>query len=189
MAAIFVKVFVLAIKTIAKPVASRFEHYVMSRPESRQRAINAAQYAHAIEIWITRGAEGRTGKAFIGDMSEEKSIAYASKLVSEGFVFAVGAALVLLEYQRGARNDAAKKIKEKTKREQLQLETEREQQRLQEENEQQTRLIQRLLERVDNLEKSTGSLAEKAEQYARSAHKSNRGWFQKQKAASLSHAT
>ena len=38
---------------------------------------------------ITRGAEGRTGRAFVGDMSEEKAVQLASKVASEGFVYSV----------------------------------------------------------------------------------------------------
>jgi hypothetical protein len=44
---------------------------------------------HRFEIWISRAADGKTGKAFVGDMTEDKSIELASKLASEGFVFAV----------------------------------------------------------------------------------------------------
>lgn len=50
-----------------------------------------AQRLHRIEVWITRSADGKTGKAFVGDMTEDKSIEMASKLVSEGFVFTVSA--------------------------------------------------------------------------------------------------
>ena len=40
---------------------------------------------------ITRAAEGKTGRSFVGDMTEEKSLEMASKLASEGFVFGVSA--------------------------------------------------------------------------------------------------
>ena len=48
-----------------------------------------SQRLHRIEIWITRSADGKTGKAFVGDLTEDKSIEMASKLASEGFVFGV----------------------------------------------------------------------------------------------------
>jgi len=51
--------------------------------------ICSAQRLHRIEIWISRSADGKTGKAFVGDLTEEKSIEMASKLASEGFVFGV----------------------------------------------------------------------------------------------------
>lgn len=38
---------------------------------------------------VTRKAEGRTGKAFIGNMTEEKSVELASKIASESFLFVV----------------------------------------------------------------------------------------------------
>lgn len=49
---------------------------------------------------ITRGAEGKTGRAFVGDMSEEKAVELASKVASEGFLYGVrmgaGRAVLLL---------------------------------------------------------------------------------------------
>lgn len=42
-AAIAAKVFILAVKTIAKPVSNRFQDYVMNHPIARQRAIKMAQ--------------------------------------------------------------------------------------------------------------------------------------------------
>lgn len=61
------------------------------------------QFMHRIEVFITRGAEGRGGKVFVGDMTEDKSIELASKLVSEGFVFSVSGlgALVCEPPQQG----------------------------------------------------------------------------------------
>jgi hypothetical protein len=51
-----------------------------------------AQFMHRMEVRITRGAEGKTGRAFIGDMTEEMSVQLASKLASEGFIFMVSRA-------------------------------------------------------------------------------------------------
>jgi hypothetical protein len=45
---------------------------------------------HRFEVMITRKAEGKTGQAFIGNMTEEKSVELASKLASESFLFVVG---------------------------------------------------------------------------------------------------
>lgn len=47
------------------------------------------QFIHRAEIRISRGAEGKEGKAFVGSMTDEKALEMASKVVSEGFVFAV----------------------------------------------------------------------------------------------------
>ena len=45
------------------------------------------QVMHRLEILISRRAEGKTGRAFIGAMTEEMSVQMASKLASEGFIF------------------------------------------------------------------------------------------------------
>lgn len=47
------------------------------------------QRIHRMEVGITRGAEGRTGKAFVASMTEEKAMELASKVVSEGFLYGV----------------------------------------------------------------------------------------------------
>jgi hypothetical protein len=50
-----------------------------------------AQRIHKFEVVVTRKAEGKEGKAFIGNMTEEKSVELASKIASESFLFAVRA--------------------------------------------------------------------------------------------------
>lgn len=51
------------------------------------------QRIHGFEVQVTRKAEGKEGRAFIGAMTEEKSVELASKIASESFLFAVGARL------------------------------------------------------------------------------------------------
>lgn len=47
------------------------------------------QFVHRWDVSLTRSAEGKSGKVFVGDMSEEKAVQLASKVVSEGFVYGV----------------------------------------------------------------------------------------------------
>lgn len=42
-----------------------------------------------MEVYITRGAEGKESRAFVGAISDEKAMDLAAKVVSEGFVFTV----------------------------------------------------------------------------------------------------
>ena len=49
----------------------------------------ALQKWHKVEVGISRAAEGKVGKFFVGDMSDERALQLASKVVSEGFVFGV----------------------------------------------------------------------------------------------------
>ena len=61
---------------------------------------------------MSRRAEGKEGRAFVGDMTDERSVEMASKLASEAFVFTVGSVLIWAEYERGQRAAAAKSKKE-----------------------------------------------------------------------------
>lgn len=160
MAALLFKVGALALKTLAKPVANRFQKWALSHPTYRQRIIGIAQGFHKMEVFIARGAEGRGGKAFVGEMTEEKSMELASKLVSEGFVFFVGMVIVTFEYERSRRSEAAKKALEEQKRKAMLEQAKEERERLAYENEQQFKTIDELFQRVAQLESDLKALQE-----------------------------
>ena len=48
-----------------------------------------AQAVHRFETRVTRSAEGKTGRVFVGDLSDENAMDLAGKLVSEFFVYTV----------------------------------------------------------------------------------------------------
>jgi len=141
MATFMFKVGTLALKTLAKPLADRFKGYVMTHPSGRRAALSLAQRLHRAEVTVSRRAEGKEGRAFIGEMTEERGVELASKLASEGFVFAVGAGLVGLEYERTRRKEEGRRRAEAERaraaaaaadaeREQLRLVNERQERRL-----------------------------------------------------------
>ncbi|GAX82960.1 hypothetical protein CEUSTIGMA_g10387.t1 [Chlamydomonas eustigma] len=168
MAAILVKVGSLALKTLAKPLSNYFTAYVMGHPEARQYAITAAQAMHKLEVLITRSADGKTGRAFVGSMTEEKSIEMASKLASEGFVFTVGIAIVAFEYERQRVKEIDKKRQEADEKMQIMERARLERERLAKESEDQNKLIKHLMERVDTLETSLQMQIEAAVRSSRS---------------------
>jgi len=49
----------------------------------------ARQVVHRFETRVTRSAEGKTGKVFVGDLSDENALDLAGKLVSEAFLYTV----------------------------------------------------------------------------------------------------
>ena len=57
-----------------------------------RQVIRLAQYLHRADVAITRGAEGKSSRVFVGDISEEHAVELASKFVSESFIFAVRSA-------------------------------------------------------------------------------------------------
>ena len=55
-----------------------------------------AQAVHRLETRVTRSAEGKTGRVFVGDLSDENAMDLAGKIASEFFVYTVRAPLTLL---------------------------------------------------------------------------------------------
>eukprot|EP00192_Tetraselmis_astigmatica_P014898 CAMPEP_0117668298 /NCGR_PEP_ID=MMETSP0804-20121206/11467_1 /TAXON_ID=1074897 /ORGANISM="Tetraselmis astigmatica, Strain CCMP880" /LENGTH=175 /DNA_ID=CAMNT_0005476165 /DNA_START=252 /DNA_END=779 /DNA_ORIENTATION=+ len=150
--ALALKMATLALKTLAKPVAGRMQAWALGHPYWRGQLINMAQTMHRVEVRITRGAEGKEGKAFVGQMTEEKAMELASKLVSEGFVFSVGAGVVVYEYVVSRKKEAAKAIAaEHSKRQEMDRAAAQRAELLQE-NERQNRLLKELSERLESLE-------------------------------------
>jgi len=88
-------------------------------PTPKSPTADKKQVAHRMEVGITRKAEGKEGPAFIGSMTEEKSVELASKIASEAFLFAVGALLVFAEYDRNLKKDLTKRRREEAERQQI----------------------------------------------------------------------
>eukprot|EP00210_Caulerpa_lentillifera_P002513 g2410.t1 len=160
MAAIVVKVFSLALRTISKPLGHQFQNRALQHPGFRKRAIALAQILHRMEVYITRGAEGKESRAFVGAISDEKAMDLAAKVVSEGFVFTVAVVMLTWEYSRSWKADAAKKLLLEQKEEQLRQTAIQERQLLQKENEQQTEMIQKLVDRLEIVEHDMKRLRE-----------------------------
>lgn len=148
----------LALKTMAKPLADRFKGYVMTHPRGRQAALALAQRLHRAEVTVSRRADGKVGKAFIGEMTEERGVELASKLASEGFVFTVGAGLVGLEYERNRRKDEAKKRDEAEARRKAAAAAAAEREELRLVNEAQERRLAELAGRLRSVEDAVGAV-------------------------------
>ena len=52
------------------------------------------QVLHRLEVRVNRGAEGKTGKVFVGNLSEENALELAGKVISESFVWLVSASVL-----------------------------------------------------------------------------------------------
>src|SRR5689334_8270369 len=52
-------------------------------------ALCCLQYLHRMEVAINRGAEGKTGRYFVPNISEERAVELASRFISESFLFSV----------------------------------------------------------------------------------------------------
>ena len=47
------------------------------------------QALHRLEVIVTRGYEGKTTRAFVGQMTEDKALESAGKIASESLIFGV----------------------------------------------------------------------------------------------------
>ncbi len=56
---------------------------------SRHLSIGLVQALHRFDVWVSRTSEGKSSRAFVGELTEEEALKQASKLVSETFVFTV----------------------------------------------------------------------------------------------------
>jgi len=109
------KVMTLAIRTASKPLANRFQNYVLTHPTLRPAVLKFAQGLHAVEFAMNRLSEGKpigVGKKFVARLDDERAMDLAGKFVSEGFVLAVAVGVLAWDYQRGAAKDEVKKAKE-----------------------------------------------------------------------------
>lgn len=167
MAALLFKVGTLVLKTAAKPLGDRFKNWVMAHPQYRQNVLNVAQRVHRFEIMLTRKAEGRTGQAFIGSMTEEKSVELASKLASESFLFLVGSLIIFAEYERTRRKEVAKQAKEAAERHAILDRAREERERLVAENLEQQRVLEGLVARLGDVERALQALHEQRESRSR----------------------
>lgn len=114
-----VKLFVLAVKQLSKPVATRISAYAMTHPVSRARLIAFAQMTQRVEVAMQRSAEGKEGKAFVGRLTDEMAIKRASSLVAEGTVYGIAAALVVFEVHMNSKSNAEKEASARRQRQQL----------------------------------------------------------------------
>lgn len=64
-------------------VSLQAQHWLTSRRDA------VLQYLHRAEVAINRGAEGKTGRYFVPNISEERAVELASRFVSESFLFSV----------------------------------------------------------------------------------------------------
>lgn len=179
MAALVLKFFTLGLKTAAKPLAKRFEAYVMGHDKFRQVVLRVAQRLHRWEVnrsveLTEAAAKGEGRRVFVGELADGNAIQLASTIVSEGFIFTVGASIVIFEYERVRRKEVEKKVKEESFHKLVDDMHERERQvwrilpDLQQQSQRQTELIEAMAKRIDDLEVHLRGLEEdKARQQAK----------------------
>lgn len=140
-----VKLGVLALKTVSKPLANAVKRRATSHPKFREFIIGLAQRYHKINVQLQRRLYGHATNVDIKPLNEAAAVATAADLVGEVVIFGIAGGLVVLEVSRGAVSEARK---EEARRQNLEA--------LRAKDEELREELQRVTKRVEELEASLG---------------------------------
>ncbi|TGZ81983.1 optic atrophy 3-like protein, partial [Ascodesmis nigricans] len=96
----------LAIRTLAKPIATRLKSEARDHPRFRKICIALAQQMHRFDMSLRLEMEAGKQTQRIRPLSESKAIDAGANFISEAFLFAVAGSLILLEALRARRKEA-----------------------------------------------------------------------------------
>lgn len=105
------KIATLAIRTLAKPIASQIKQQAQHHARFRAVCISLAQFMHRTEMALrtnlisSANASGES-KPKVRPLNEAKAVTNGSNALAEGFLFCLAAALILGESYRGSRSRA-----------------------------------------------------------------------------------
>lgn len=106
------KIATLAIRTLAKPIATQIKHQAQSHQRFRAICIGLAQFMHRTEMALrsnllaTNAAASDGEKPKVRPLNEAKAVTNGANALAEGFLFALAAALIMGESYRGSRSRA-----------------------------------------------------------------------------------
>ncbi|XP_026396539.1 optic atrophy 3 protein homolog [Papaver somniferum] len=119
-----VKLGILAVRTMCKPVANRLKAAAGKHPRFREYIINIAQTNHRLTTIVQRRIYGHATDVAIRPLNEHKAVQAAAELLGEVFVFSVAGAAIIFEVQRSARSEARKEELRRQEKEKLERELE-----------------------------------------------------------------
>ncbi|KAI3968934.1 hypothetical protein MKW92_002069 [Papaver armeniacum] len=119
-----VKLGILAVRTMCKPVANRLKAAAGKHPRFREYIINIAQTNHRLTTTVQRRIYGHATDVAIRPLNEQKAVQAAAELLGEVFVFSVAGAAIIFEVQRSARSEARKEELRRQEKEKLERELE-----------------------------------------------------------------
>ncbi|KAI3953273.1 hypothetical protein MKX01_042268 [Papaver californicum] len=119
-----VKLGILAVRTMCKPVANRLKAAAGKHSRFREYIICIAQTNHRLTTTVQRRIYGHATDVAIRPLNEQKAVQAAADLLGEVFVFSVAGAAIIFEVQRSARYEARKEELRKQEKENLERELE-----------------------------------------------------------------
>ncbi|PWZ01501.1 OPA3-domain-containing protein [Testicularia cyperi] len=100
------KIATLAIRTLAKPIATQLKNQAAQHETFRNICIALAQRMHRTEMALRANLLPNGIQQKVRPLNDAKAIANGANAISEGFLFFVAAALILGETYRGSRKKA-----------------------------------------------------------------------------------
>ncbi|BEI84967.1 hypothetical protein CcaverHIS002_0503680 [Cutaneotrichosporon cavernicola] len=141
-----IKIFSLAVKTLAKPIAATIKQQAVTHERFRRICINFAQAMHRTEARMRMGLLNEEARN-IKPLNEAKAVQNGASMMAETFLFALGASLVLGETYRSSRKNVKRRDLVAERLEDLEEAVEKL-------NEHAAQDVQHLQERSDALEKA-----------------------------------
>lgn len=96
----------LTIRTLAKPIATQIKNQAAHHESFRKVCISLAQYMHRTESRLRQNLLPGSEKFKIRPLNDAKAISNGANAISEGFLFAVAALIIIGETYRGSRSRA-----------------------------------------------------------------------------------
>ncbi|EST05896.1 Optic atrophy 3-like protein [Kalmanozyma brasiliensis GHG001] len=100
------KIATLAIRTLAKPIATQLKSQAAQHESFKKICIALAQRMHRTEMALRTNLLPNGVQQKVRPLNDAKAIANGANAISEGFLFFVAAALILGETYRGSRKKA-----------------------------------------------------------------------------------
>ncbi|SOV02200.1 uncharacterized protein UDID_03919 [Ustilago sp. UG-2017a] len=119
------KIATLAIRTLAKPIATQLKNQAAQHERFRKFCIALAQRMHRTEMALRTNLLPNGVQQKVRPLNDAKAIANGANAISEGFLFFVAAALILGETYRGSRNKAEQRDRTEDSLNQLKDQVER----------------------------------------------------------------
>ncbi|KAM0792183.1 hypothetical protein ACM66B_004880 [Microbotryomycetes sp. NB124-2] len=95
----------LLLRTLAKPIANRIKREAKEHDKFRQTTISFAQFLHRTEMTMRVKLLGETHPKHIRPLNDARAIDAGANFISESFLFAFAAAIILAESWRSRRKE------------------------------------------------------------------------------------
>ena len=110
-----IKLAFLAVKQVAKPVASRIKAHAREAPFFRGTMIALGRKLHFGSVQLERIADGKAALRHVSDLTEQVAVERGTDFLAEAVVYSVSASIVGYEFVMSERKAQAQAAKEAAK--------------------------------------------------------------------------